>query len=67
MDLLANDMKLKAYLGLIKDSQKYPVFMDSKNRVMSVPPIINSDFTKIKLTTRNILIEATATDLNKAN
>lgn len=39
---------------------------DSNNVVCSLPPIINSEHSKIKLTTKNIFIEATATDLKKA-
>lgn len=39
---------------------------DAGRKVMSLPPIINSDHSKIKLTTKNIFIECTATDLTKA-
>lgn len=35
--------------------------------VLSLPPIINGDHSKIRLTTRNVLIECTATDLTKAS
>ena len=35
--------------------------------VLSLPPIINGDHSKIKLSTRNVFIECTATDLTKAN
>jgi len=34
---------------------------------MSLPPIINSEFSKISLKTKNIFIEATAIDLHKAH
>ena len=44
----------------------YPVIYDSKRRVLSLPPIINGDHSKIKLSTKNVLIECTATDLTKA-
>lgn len=39
---------------------------DSNDVVLSLPPIINGDHSKINLTTKNIFIEATATDLTKA-
>lgn len=39
---------------------------DSNGVVLSLPPIINSDHSKITLKTKNIFIEATATDLTKA-
>lgn len=40
--------------------------MDSKNMVLSLPPLINSDFSKISLETKNVFIEITATDKHKA-
>jgi phenylalanyl-tRNA synthetase beta chain len=43
----------------------YPVFYDSNRDVLSLPPIINGDLTKITFDTRDILIEITATDKTK--
>lgn len=60
------DSHLKAYLPLIKDKPEYPVILDKKNTVLSMPPIINGDVSKITLNTKNILIEVTATDREKA-
>lgn len=61
-----DDRKLSKFLHIIKDSEKFPVIYDAKRRVMSLPPIINSDHSKIKMTTKNVFIECTATDLTKA-
>jgi phenylalanyl-tRNA synthetase beta chain len=36
---------------------------DSKGDVLSLPPLINSDLTKISINTTDVLIEITATDL----
>ncbi|KAL9655970.1 hypothetical protein ABK040_007591 [Willaertia magna] len=58
---------LRSYLKIIKDSPVYPVIYDKKRTVLSLPPIINGDHSKIKLTTKNVLIECTATDLTKAH
>lgn len=58
---------LKPYVGIIKDSPRYPVILDSLGTVLSLPPIINGSHSKIKLTTKNVFIECTATDLTKAN
>jgi len=58
---------LKKYLHIIKDLPLYPVLYDKNRVVLSLPPIINGDHSKIKLTTKNILIEVTATDYTKAN
>lgn len=58
---------LKPYVPIIKDSPLYPVIVDSQNRVLSLPPIINGSHSKITLDTKNVFIECTATDLTKAN
>lgn len=67
MELYSSDKVLKDFLPIIKDSPVYPVVVDANNVVCSLPPIINSDHSKIKLTTKNVFIEVTATDLTKAN
>ncbi|XP_012231833.1 phenylalanine--tRNA ligase beta subunit [Linepithema humile] len=66
MQLYATHAQLKQYLPIIKDSPVYPVVYDSNGVVLSLPPIINGDHTKITLNTKNIFIECTATDLTKA-
>lgn len=58
--------KLKEYLHLIRDSPVYPLILDSKDRVLSVPPIINSDHSKISINTKNVFIEITALSRPKA-
>lgn len=64
-DVLKDDLKLKKYLDIIKDKPRYPVFYDAKRTVLSLPPIINSDTTKISMDTKNVFIEVTGTDLKK--
>lgn len=61
------DSKLKQYLDIIKTSPVYPVIYDSNGVVLSLPPIINGDHSKIMSNTKDIFIEATATDLIRAN
>ncbi len=41
-EILEQHPKGKKYAHLLKDLPVYPVFMDSKNIVLSMPPIINS-------------------------
>lgn len=60
------DSRLKEYLHLIRDSPAYPVVIDSKGVVGSVPPIINSEHSKLSENTKNILIEITALSHAKA-
>lgn len=66
MQLYSKESHLKQYLAIISDSPVYPVIYDNKGVVLSMPPIINGDHSKIHLGTRNIFIECTATDLTKA-
>lgn len=66
MELYSTESHLKAYLPIIRDKPVYPVIYDSNRVVLSMPPIINGEHSKITLDTRNVFIECTATDLTKA-
>uniref|UniRef100_A0A3Q3VXY4 Phenylalanine--tRNA ligase beta subunit n=1 Tax=Mola mola TaxID=94237 RepID=A0A3Q3VXY4_MOLML len=66
MSLYKSDNHLKHYLHIIEDKPVYPIIYDSKGIILSMPPIINGDHTKITLNTKNVFIECTATDLTKA-
>ena len=66
MKFLENDRKLSKFLHIIKDEPLYPVIYDSEDRVLSLPPIINGNHSKITLDTKNVFIECTATDPTKA-
>ena len=59
------DAKIKKFLHIIRDSPVYPVIKDSNGVVLSLPPIINGDHSKISIETKNVLIECTATDVTK--
>ena len=59
------DQTLSKFLHIIENEPKYPVFYDAKRTVLSLPPIINSDATKISINTKNVLVEVTGTDLQK--
>ena len=65
MKLLKDDPKLGKYLYLLDGFDKYPVMMDSNNVIMSLPPIINSQHTKMTLDTHNVFIDITGLDLTK--
>jgi phenylalanyl-tRNA synthetase beta chain len=66
MEFYKTHPDLKEYCRIIRDSPVYPLVSDSQG-VMSLPPIINSERTKISLSTTNVFIEMTANDLTKAN
>uniref|UniRef100_A0A7N8WKJ2 Phenylalanine--tRNA ligase beta subunit n=1 Tax=Mastacembelus armatus TaxID=205130 RepID=A0A7N8WKJ2_9TELE len=66
MSLYKTDSHLRHYLHIIEDKPVYPVIYDSNGIVLSMPPIINGDHSKITLHTKNVFIECTATDVTKA-
>uniref|UniRef100_A0A8C3T825 Phenylalanine--tRNA ligase beta subunit n=1 Tax=Chelydra serpentina TaxID=8475 RepID=A0A8C3T825_CHESE len=66
LDLYRTDSQLKHYLHIIENKPLYPVIYDSNGVVLSMPPIINGDHTKISINTRNVFVECTATDITKA-
>ena len=49
------------YAHLVKGFKKYPLFVD-KEGVMSFPPIINSERTKVTDKTKNLFLDITGTD-----
>jgi phenylalanyl-tRNA synthetase beta chain len=49
IDHYLNDNNMKNYAALIKDSDYYPVVLDNNNNLLSLPPLINSDFSKVSL------------------
>ncbi|TDH65792.1 uncharacterized protein CCR75_009280 [Bremia lactucae] len=57
---------IKPYTDIIYDSPVYPVITDKNGVVLSLPPIINGEHSKISLHTKNVFIECTATDITKA-
>ncbi|KAI8390808.1 beta subunit of phenylalanyl-tRNA synthetase [Radiomyces spectabilis] len=67
MEHYTPDKNLGKFLHIIRDSPVYPVVFDANRVVCSLPPIINSDHSKISLNTKNVMIEITATDEHKAN
>ncbi|KAJ1940122.1 phenylalanine--tRNA ligase subunit beta [Kickxella alabastrina] len=67
IEFYETDMHIKKFLHIIRESPVYPVVYDARGRVMSLPPLINSEHSKITLDTKNIFIEITATDITKVN
>ncbi|KAI5123442.1 hypothetical protein M0805_006147 [Coniferiporia weirii] len=65
MTVYESDKHLSKYLHIIKDSPVYPIIYDQKDKVLSMPPIINSERSKITLNTNNVFIDVTATDQTK--
>eukprot|EP01053_Blabericola_migrator_P010403 Blabericola_migrator_1__10402@NODE_587_length_7461_cov_69_370571_g434_i0_p1_GENE_NODE_587_length_7461_cov_69_370571_g434_i0NODE_587_length_7461_cov_69_370571_g434_i0_p1_ORF_typecomplete_len554_score139_59tRNA_synthFbeta/PF17759_1/6_7e32B3_4/PF03483_17/2e27B5/PF03484_15/4B5/PF03484_15/3_2e14PhetRS_B1/PF18262_1/2_1e16PhetRS_B1/PF18262_1/1_3e03_NODE_587_length_7461_cov_69_370571_g434_i037855446 len=63
---LLENTYIKPYLHITRGSPLCPVILDEAGNVLSVPPIINSEFSKMSASTTNIFVDITATDLRKA-
>lgn len=64
---ILNELDTGIEYGLIvKGAERYPIIIDSKNTVLSFPPIVNSNATKITADIKNILVEVTATNKRTA-
>ncbi len=62
-EILAEHPKGKEYAWVLEGFEKYPILIDDKNEVLSLVPIINSNFTgKIEIGDDSMLFEATGTD-----
>lgn len=57
--ILEEHPKGVAYAGLLDDCTRYPVLRDSKGSVLSMPPIINSEPTKVKVGSTRLFVDVT--------
>jgi len=63
-EILESHEKGMAYRHLLEKAQKYPLLIDSRKGVLSMPPIINGELTRVDSQTRNLFIDVTGTDNN---
>ena len=66
-EILTEHEKGKDYAHLIQDFDKYPLILDKDDNVLSMPPIINGELTKLKEDTKNIIVDVTGTDERAVN
>jgi phenylalanyl-tRNA synthetase beta chain len=60
--ILSDTDEGKIYGAALKGSRLYPVITDSKGTVLSFPPVINGDATRVTPNTRNMFVDVTSTD-----
>ncbi|NYT06020.1 MAG: phenylalanine--tRNA ligase subunit beta [Methanomicrobiales archaeon] len=60
--MLADHPKGRDYAHLVEPFDKYPLIVDAQDRVLSFPPIINGELTRVTTGTKNILLDTTGTD-----
>jgi len=66
--ILKEHPKGKEYAHLLQGCAKYPLLVDEKNEVLSMPPVINSENSgKVELTTKNLFLDVTGFDQDVVN
>jgi phenylalanyl-tRNA synthetase beta chain len=67
-EILQMHEKGKEYAHLIENAREYPLLIDSEKNVLSMPPVINSDYSgKIDEKTRNLFVEVTGMNFERVS
>jgi phenylalanyl-tRNA synthetase beta chain len=61
-EILEKHPKGRDYAKIVKDFPLFPLIVDDDDRVLSFPPIINGERTRVTIDTKNILLDTTGTD-----
>jgi len=61
-DILEKHEKGTAYKHLIDWAPKYPLLIDKEGKVLSMPPIINGELTRVTDKATNLFLDVTGTD-----
>jgi len=61
-EILTDHPKGRDYAHLVEGFSRFPLIVDADDRVLSFPPIINGELTRVTTATRNILLDCTGTD-----
>ncbi len=62
-EMLRRTEKGREYAHLVGDGSVVPVLRDSRGDVLSVPPILNGELTRVTSSTRNIFLDVTGPDV----
>ncbi len=60
--ILSGTPEGRSYGSALKGSAVYPVITDARGTVLSFPPVINGDATRVTTTTRNLFVDVTSTN-----
>jgi phenylalanyl-tRNA synthetase beta chain len=61
-EILEKHDKGMAYRHLVDWAPKYPLLIDKEGKVLSMPPIINGELTRLTSQTTNLFLDVTGTD-----
>jgi len=62
-EILMEMPKGQEYAWILEGAEEYPMILDAKGMVLSMPPIINGEYTRIDEATNSLFIDITGTDL----
>ncbi|MDH5459720.1 MAG: phenylalanine--tRNA ligase subunit beta [Candidatus Bathyarchaeota archaeon] len=60
-EILEKHEKGLAYRHLVDWARKYPLLIDGDGAVLSMPPVINGELTRVDVNTRNLFLDVTGT------
>ena len=63
-EILEKHEKGVAYSHLVDWASRYPLLVDRRGEVLSMPPIINGELTRVDDYTKDLFLDVTGTDLN---
>lgn len=63
-EILEQTFQGKKYGWILEDLSRYPILLDSKGMVLSMPPIINGEYTRVTTSTKNLFIDMTGLNLH---
>lgn len=61
-EMLERHPKGRAYAHLVAEAPRFPLIVDADDRVLSFPPIINGELTRVSAATTDVLVDCTGTD-----
>jgi phenylalanyl-tRNA synthetase beta chain len=66
-EILMRHEKGREYAWILEGKDRYPIILDSKDEVLSFPPIINGVVTQVTEATTDLFLDLTGTDMNAVN
>ncbi|HOX34695.1 MAG TPA: phenylalanine--tRNA ligase subunit beta [Methanoregulaceae archaeon] len=66
-EILEKHPKGREYAKIVRNFPLFPLIVDSHDHVLSFPPIINGERTRVTIDTKSILLDTTGTDRRAVN
>jgi len=63
-EILEKHEKGKEFTHILEGKERYPIILDSKDDVLSFPPVINGQMTQVTSETSELFIDMTGTDMS---